>query len=407
MRQRVAVVLFAALALRAESFNVNSRYTVETVEIVPDNQKKMSSRLKSDIRRLIGKHLDQAAIDSLRERLKSETGARRVGQRLVRGGSPQAVKVVFEVERCKHQFDIEIPKATYYAGQGVSGGIDGVVDVAGNRFAAGYVNDGEERVERFAGLRTSYERRNPGSRYGLRLEFQDYHSSWEPATIVALRNSGPNPDLYHSRRGISGEGSIHFGNSFVYSAGISVQSLQMQFSAARTEAANAAIQSLRFHRRWRAADTTQSFEAGYRLHAATNLLGSDFAYARQLWDARYRVRRGSQEVSLAFRAGSVGGQAPLFERFVAGNSTCLRGWDKYELAPAGKARIAAGTVEYTYKLFQAFYDMGNAWNPGELSGVRHSLGAGIRAGARGPLLSLAFPLRAGNVTPIFFTTLNF
>ena len=408
----VAATLLAGVALRAESFNINSRYTVENIEIVPSTQPKISTRLKGDIKRLIGERLDQPAIDALRDRLKFETGARAVEQRLVRGTNPNSVKVVFVVERKPRQYDIEIPKMTYYAGQGLSGGVDGVMDANGHRFSVGYMNDGEEKVERFAGVRASYEKRDIAGRFDFRVDVQDYRSQWDSSTLKALGPEGvagtrPVPGIYRLRRVLQPEVSVHLWNSLVYSLGVSVQSLQMQFPAARTEAANAVIQSLRFHRRWRNAETTQSFEAGYNLHAATTSLASDFAYNRHSWDARYRIRQGEHEVMLAFNAGTLGGRAPLFDRFVAGNSTCLRGWNKYEITPTGKERLAAGTVEYTFKLFQAFYDIGSAWNPGEPAAVRNSLGVGLRAGARGPYLSMAFPLRAGNVTPIFMTTLNF
>lgn len=408
MRHRALVaVIFATLALRAGSSNINSRYTVENVEIVPARQPTISGRLKADIKRIVGQRLDQSVIDSLRDRLKFETGARNVIQMLVKGGAPNSVKVVFEVERKEHTYDIEIPKLLYHTSQGVSGQADGVMNINGHRLVAGYVNDGDQSVERFSGLRASYEKRNVGGRYSFRIQFQNYWAQWSTPARQSLTAAGLEPGLYRSRWAIEPEAAIQLGNSVVYSFGVSVQSLQMQFPAARTETANAVIQSLRFHRRWRAADTTQIFDAGYRLHAATTLLASDFAYARHSWDARYRLRRGNHEIMLAFNAGTLGGRGPLHERFIAGNSTCLRGWDKYEITPAGKTNLAAGTVEYTYKLFQAFYDMGNAWNPGEALTVRHSLGASIRAGARGPVLSLAFPARAGRLTPIFLTTLNF
>ena len=406
-RGAVAAFLLAPLCLQAESFNVNSRYTVETVEIVPVRQPKISTRLKSDIKRVIGERLDQAVIDSLRDRLKLETGARRVGLKLVRGESPNAVKVVFEVERKPRQYDVEIPKLTYYTGQGLSGGIDGVMDVLGHRFSAGYLNDADTRLERFSGLRTSYEKRDVAGRFGFRVSFEDYQVQWNPAVVRSSWASGMQDGLYRERREVAPEVSVQLGSSLVYSLGVSVQSFDMQFPAARTEAANAVIQSLRFYRRWRSADTTQSFEAGYRLHAATTLLASDFAYNRHSWDARYRIREGQHELQLAFNAGSLGGHAPFYDRFVAGNTSYLRGWDKYEITPTGTTRLVAGTVGYTYRLFQAFYDVGSAWNPGEAAAVRHSLGVGVRAGLRGPYLTLAFPLKAGTVTPIFMTTLIF
>ena len=59
------------------------------------------------------------------------------------------------------------------------------------------------------------------------------------------------------------------------------------------------------------------------------------------------------------------GRAPLFERFVLGNSTTLRGWNKYELDPLGGNRMVHNSVEYRYGVFQVFYDSGAIWDSGE------------------------------------------
>src|SRR6478735_1117317 len=46
--------------------------------------------------------------------------------------------------------------------------------------------------------------------------------------------------------------------------------------------------------------------------------------------------------------GILNGDAPLFERFTLGDSSTLRGWSKFDLAPVGGTRVAHGSLEYTF-----------------------------------------------------------
>ena len=46
----------------------------------------------------------------------------------------------------------------------------------------------------------------------------------------------------------------------------------------------------------------------------------DPAFTRHQAEARYRLRRGHQDLSVGFLAGTISGRAPLFERFVLGNA---------------------------------------------------------------------------------------
>src|SRR5262249_13889414 len=104
-------------------------------------------------------------------------------------------------------------------------------------------------------------------------------------------------------------------------------------------------------------------------------------------------------------AGILVGRAPLFERFVLGNSTMLRGWNKYEIDPLGGNRVVHNSVDYRYGWFDGFYDSGAVWNSGQPVTLRHSLGVGVH---QGPVfLAVAFPVRSGRVDPIFMVSMNY
>jgi outer membrane protein assembly factor BamA len=100
-----------------------------------------------------------------------------------------------------------------------------------------------------------------------------------------------------------------------------------------------------------------------------------------------------------FIGGIISGNAPLFERFSLGNSTTLRGWNKFDVAPLGGNRVAHGSLEYRYRHFQIFYDVGSVWDRGWPSQARHGLGFGFAN--KDAFISLAFPLRFNDVVPIF------
>jgi outer membrane protein assembly factor BamA len=143
-------------------------------------------------------------------------------------------------------------------------------------------------------------------------------------------------------------------------------------------------------------------EAGYDLRAATQILSSDYVYQRHVAHGTYRFHHGSRhELKIAALAGFLSGTAPYYDRFVAGNSQTLRGYNKYDLAPLGANRIVHGSVDYRWRLFQAFYDTGTVGD----SEVKHSVGAGLRKD--NIQLAVAFPLRGVRMDPVFLIGVNF
>jgi outer membrane protein assembly factor BamA len=175
--------------------------------------------------------------------------------------------------------------------------------------------------------------------------------------------------------------------------------MQNQFPAAHTEASNAVISTLRYHRRLEGSDNQHDLDAGYTLRAATKVLGSDFAYASHYWSMRYELKHGKHRLSDDATAGLIGGRAPLYDRFVLGNSYYLRGWNKYDLDPIGGNRMVHNSVEYCYGPFKVFYDTGAVWDGGQPATPRHSLGVGLRESVFS--LAVAFPIRAGRADPVF------
>jgi len=414
----LAAILWSSLLLAGnpeQDINVNTRYTVESVDIAGDNPAGLSTGLRGELTRLVGAKLNPAALDDLATRIRRELHVRAVTHRLLRGQTPEHVRVVFDVRGAPAKFEASVPKLVYRSDGGVSGLAEGTATMGWQAFTFGAVSDGDDLAERYTGIVARYEdKRLASDRVRFRLDFESYHERWNQATANALDQSSGQPvetsGIYRTRqnieplvtlvlaKGASGAVNLTVGTSF--------ERFQKQFPAARTESANAMVTTLRYHRRVEGSDANQQeWDAGYSLRAATNLLGSDFAYARHQGDVQYVYSWGRNQIVDDLTAGEITGRAPLFERFILGNSTLLRGWNRFELDPLGGNRMVANTVEYRYRLFDVFYDSGAIWDQGQTAVLRHSVGVGVRQ--NGMYAALAFPIKEGHIEPIFMVGMNY
>lgn len=391
---------------RTPDLNVNSRYTVESISVPHEYEESISEGLRADLRKLIGQHLNPSALEELAQRIRRELHARAVVHRVSRGTAPDLLKVVFEVTPRVGRFDLEIPKALYHSKQGWSAGVEGRLHVADNTFAFGGTSDGDELAERYAGLFGRYESSKfADDRVRLRFQWESYHQQWNRATLSALDQLPRVPRIYRTRQNFEPGVTVALARQLTLYTGASFTSLETQFPAARTEAANAVITTLRYHRRLEDSDPhKQDLDAGYSLRAATRILGSNLIYGRHRAHLRYSLSTGHHTVLDQLIVGLISGRAPLFERYVLGNSSTLRGWNKFDLDPLGGSRMVHNSLEYRYRILQIFYDSGSIWDSGHESRIRHSAGIGLRVW--GFTLAFAFPLREGRAEPSFILGMN-
>ena len=387
--------------------NVNSRYTVESINIANQRRFPLSKPLLDDIHHLVGARFNSTAFQSLAERISNELHGYKVVFKLARGADPDHVRVTFEIDGPKRGFDVSLPKLMYHSREGWSGEADAVATIGANAFTFGVLSDGDALVERFAGIRARYERASLGSgRVRLSFEFDSYHEQFTGATRLAAADGNELAGLYRARRNFEPAVTLQLTESLAWTAGFSFQQLQEQFPAARTESANAVTNTLRFERRWDNSGTDkQRLEAGYDLRTATGVLGADFTYARHAVHARYSLKHGRQSFDVSFGGGAIFGRAPLFERFVLGTSTTLRGWNKYDLAPLGGNRVVYGSIGYGYGIARLFYDAGSVWDRGTSASSKSSAGLGVKV--EGILLAVAFPIRSDRVEPVFIAGMSF
>jgi outer membrane protein assembly factor BamA len=403
---------------QATDLNVNSRYTVESVDLSNQHHYRLSTSILDEMHRLIGSRLNDEAVKRLAGRIRGELRAHDVTFKLLRGGNPESVKVLFEVEKGKSDFDLSIPKFAYNSRQGWTGVGEATARIGANAFTFVGLTDGDSLTERFTGIKAKYERLSLGTdRISLAFEFDGYHEQYNRATLDALNSDSNVSSLgagaYRSRLNFEPSATFVLAKPLTLTIGFSFEQLQPQVSAAPSESANAVINTLRYHRRWIDSDATnQELDAGYNLRAATRFLGTDLAYTRHAVNVRYILMCDHQSIEVALMAGLIYGRAPLFERFVLGDSSTLRGWNKYDIDPLGGNRMVHGSVTYGYRIVRVFYDTGAVWDQGSAPEARHSAGIGVSSGLgifqKGAvLLAVAFPLRQGHVDPVFIAGMNF
>jgi hypothetical protein len=397
-------------------FNVNSQYTVETVIVSGDGwstdlaaadpipNQKISFGLRRQIAALIGSKLDAGLLDQLSSKLRREFQANAVTHRVLRGANPEYVRVIFEIELRPTHFDVAVPKFLYNSRDGASGAIEGTATEGNNAFTLGAVSDGDLLAERYSGVVARYGNSSLGTdRVHFQFEAASYKEEWNPATQQDSAVS--DSELYRTREHFEPVLTFVLAKPLALSVGTDWERLEGPIPAAQMEAANALVSALRYHQVLEGSEGQQEIDAVYDVRAASRVLGSDFVYTRHHWGFRYTRSHGKHTVSDNVTAGVILGNAPLFERYVLGNSTTLRGWDKYEIDPAGGNRVVANSVEYRYGCFQAFYDSGAVWDSGQTAILRHSAGMGVR---EGPLfVAVAFPLGAGHTDPIVMVGMNY
>jgi outer membrane translocation and assembly module TamA len=180
---------------------------------------------------------------------------------------------------------------------------------------------------------------------------------------------------------------------------VSISELEPLVPATGSQMANAAVAWIGYDRRWTDdSHASHHAEARFSVRAGTRSLESDLDYRRYLGQGSYGYQFGRHHVHAAGMAGGITGTAPLFERFTLGDSHTLRGWDKYDIAPAGADRMFHSSIEYRYTGLALFLDVGSVWDAGRERQIRVSTGFGLHAGPA--FLVVGFPLNTDNLTAV-------
>jgi surface antigen Omp85-like protein len=404
--------------------NVNSRYMVERVEIQNFDESRLSQSIRDDIKKLIGEKLDQTKANDIQHRIEDELKPKHyVIKRVVKGSDRQHIVVVYEIRNVRWiPFIAQPPQhILYHSKQNFSAVVMAPIPLGDDaRLLLGAANDQDLLIERFAGFQVGFETtRVATNRLGFALRYSRYHERWQPSTV-----SGDPTSIYRERNTFEPSVTFAFDPRLRLTAGLSTSELQMQYPEIHRANANAAVGSLTFDHAWkRPDDERHSLRASYEIRAGNHNLDSDFIYTRQLARGEYVYGHGRQQLLLSFLAGRIGGNAPLFERFSLGNTSTLRGWNKFDIAPFGGNRVVHATVQYGIGGirigtrnggrhasidfdFHLFYDVGAVGDHGSPIQAKHSVGFGIGP-SDGFFIGLGFPIRSNRVTPVFMTGFRF
>jgi Omp85 superfamily domain len=391
--------------------NANRRYIVDHVEItgVPDEE--VSEALRKDLQALVGRRLDSEEADRLRERLEKELPRYDVSQRISRGSERGHIRIVYALSRKEPpawlRFEPLRADALFHSEQGWGSYATLGMGDGDLRFTPTVaIDDGDDLIEEYSGYALRFETRRLGTRrLGASLEWSSFDPTWRSATVAALAANPGVPTLYDTRSTVTPLLKFAVTPELSVSAGVGITELDPFAPADAHRMANAAVGSVDFSQRSHVGEGSQQIDARFLMRGGSRALESDLVYNRYLGQGSYRYDLGHHHVLATGMAGGIMGDAPLFERFSLGDSVTLRGWDKWDIAPAGGNRMYYASVEYRYTGLAVFLDLGSVWDAPGKSTTRVSTGIGFHAGPA--FASVGFPLNTDNLTAVFTMGLRF
>jgi hypothetical protein len=413
-----ARVVFVVARMRDEQReqNINSRYVVEAVEIRGVPERDLDPVLVADLHALAGRQLDSAEAERLETRMREALRDYDVRRRMVRGNAPPQVKLIFTAARAEWarwlRYEPAEANTIFHSDQGWGA----VFPISMNGRDVSVmpiitIDNGDDLVEEYSGFGLRFESRKLGTeRLGVFFEWSTFDQTWRTPTLAALALDPSLSAPYRNRMNVTSLVKFAITPELTIGGGVSITELdpllEPPFELEPSRMSNAAIGSVSFTRRVRPdSSPRQNVDAAFTVRAGTSGLESDLVFERYLGQAAYSTRWSHHRVLVSGMAGRIDGQAPLFERFSLGDSQTLRGWDKYDIAPAGGDRMFHTSVEYRFHELGWFLDTGAVWNGGAERRVRASAGLTY---APGPVFfTVGFPLNTDEFRAVFTMGLRF
>jgi hypothetical protein len=392
--------------------NINTRYTVESVDIRGIPLSDISQSLRDRLQGLVGKRLDHDEAEEITDLLESERPGYDVNRRISRGSERGRIRVVFEFSEKEGTrwipFTPTRSKFVYHSDQGWSGALDIPMGSRHHRVTAGFAfSNNDDLIEEYSGVRFGFESRKLATdRLGARVEVTRFTETWREPTLFALAADAGISEPYRTRITVDPTVTVALTPHLRVTGGASISELESLSRSPDSQMASAFVARVDYDQRWyQSRQVTQRVEAGYELRSASDALESDLIYKRHYGTLRYRYSQRRSTVIADVGFGGITGNAPLFERFSLGDSATLRGWNKYDIAPVGGERVFHTSLEYRYRNVGVFLDSGSVWDRSSDMRVRLSSGFGVQ-GDNG-FANLAFPLNADDLTVTFTMGVRF
>src|SRR5579863_7706933 len=141
-----------------QELNVNSRYTVESVHLLGLRSVTISETLRRELDRLVGHRFDDSVLKRLAGQIKSELRASEVKCKAIRGTEPDHLIVDFEVK--PERYGLNVARFLYNSKEGWTGDGSAFARAGGNAFTFGLMSDADSSLERFSGVRATFERKS-------------------------------------------------------------------------------------------------------------------------------------------------------------------------------------------------------------------------------------------------------
>lgn len=391
--------------------DANARYLIEHVEIRGIGESRVAAALGNDVQSLVGVPLGSEEVDKVQTRIRTEFPDYDVSRRVSRGRRSGEIRLLFILEQREStrwlRFTPMKSNLLYHSDQGWGAFMDfpiGGRDVRVTPIVA--IDHGDELVEEYSGFGVRVESRKLGTeRLGASFEWTTFEADWRDATFAALALHPAIPAAYEDRSTITPLVNFALTQQLSVGGGVAITELEPHAGIGDSQAANAYIGHIRFDSRWEQGRIDHAIEAQFTVRSAHDSLESDFNYSRYFARADYEYRRRRQRVLASALVGGIDGTAPLFERFTLGDSQTLRGWNKYDIAPAGGDRVFHTSIEYRYSGFAFFLDSGSVWETGIDKRVRVAAGFGFHSDPF--FMTLGFPLNTDDVRAVFTTGVRF
>ena len=391
--------------------NINARYLIEQVEIRGIPETDLSAEIRVELQTLEGKPLGSDDVEQLETKLRSALPDYEVRRRVVRGSRSGEIRLLFvfnkaESARWLHFAPLK-SNIVYHSDQGWGSYLDFPISGRDFRFTPIFaIDNGDDLIEEYSGFGLRVESRKLGTeRLGASLEWTTFDQTWRSATLSALDLNPQVPGAYDDRTTVTPMVSFAVTQHLKVSGGVSITEIEPLSAVPESQMANAGIFSVGYDDQWRQAGATHDLTAAFTVRAASETLESDFAYTRYFGQAEYEFQRAHHTVLVWGMAGGIDSPAPLFERFSLGDSRTLRGWNKYDIAPAGGDRMFYSSVEYRYRGFAFFLDTGSVWDDGSDKRVRVATGLGFHSAPF--FMTVGFPLNTDDVRAVFTTGVRF
>lgn len=410
-KDAVRVVFVVAPRRRQDrEANINARYIIEEVELRGASEGDLAADLRAALQALTGQRLDAENVERFESDLRTALPDYDVRRRVVRGTQSGQVRVLFILNRNESSrwlhFKARHSSIVYHSKQGWGAALD--LPISGRNVSITPImafDNGDDLVEEYSGFGVRVEARKLGTeRLGASFEWSTFDPTWRPATTAVVVDA--RHLLYEQRSTVAPTIRFAVARGLELSGGVTVSELKHPEEGTDGEMANAVAISLAYDSGARfAANERHAVEAAVGLRIAAEGLRSDYDYTRLFVSGAYQFRRGPHRVLLSGLGGTISDTAPLFERFTLGDSQTLRGWNKYDIAPAGGDRVLHTSIEYRYRGLAFFVDAGSVWERDLEREFRVASGIGYHPGPF--FMTLGFPLNADDVRAVFTMGVRF